>query len=129
MQMVSGGALLVLAGTAAGEWDRLALEKISIESCIAFIYLILFGSLVGFTAYIWLLGVVAPARVATYAYVNPIVAVLLGALMAGEPLTPRTLLAAAVIVGGVVAITTERASASETGQEPAAQPEVELSRN
>jgi drug/metabolite transporter (DMT)-like permease len=72
-------------------------------------YLIFFGALIGFTAYIWLLRVSTPAHVSTYAYVNPVVAILLGWAFASEPLTPRTLLAAAVIVAAVVIITTQRA--------------------
>ena len=71
-------------------------------------YLIVFGSLLGFTAYVWLLKVSTPARVSTYAYVNPIVAVLLGALLAGEALTLRIGLAGAVIVGAVALIITSR---------------------
>jgi drug/metabolite transporter (DMT)-like permease len=72
-------------------------------------YLIVFGALAGFTAYIWLLRVSTPAHVSTYAYVNPAVAIFLGWAFAGEPLTARTLLAAAVIVAAVVIITTYRA--------------------
>jgi drug/metabolite transporter (DMT)-like permease len=106
MEMLAGGALLVLAGLASGEAARLDLAAASPRSLLAFGYLVALGSLVGFTAYVWLLRVAAPARVATYAYVNPVVAVLLGWALAGEPLTPRILVAAAVIVAAVVAITT-----------------------
>jgi drug/metabolite transporter (DMT)-like permease len=66
---------------------------------------VVFGSIVAFTAYVWLLRESTPARVSTYAYVNPVVAVALGAALAGEALTPRMLVAAAVIVGGVALIT------------------------
>jgi drug/metabolite transporter (DMT)-like permease len=79
---------------------------ISTESILAYLYLVVFGSLVGFTAYIWLLGVSTPARVSTYAYVNPIVAVLLGWWILDEPLTARVLGAAAIIVLAVAVITT-----------------------
>ncbi|HLF13175.1 MAG TPA: EamA family transporter [Gammaproteobacteria bacterium] len=75
------------------------------RSILAFLYLMVFGSIVAFTAYVWLLRVSTPARVSTYAYVNPVVAVFLGWAMADEALTMRMLVAAAVIVSGVVLIT------------------------
>jgi len=109
MEMLAGGVWLWLAGTLAGEWGQLNLGAISLRSGLALAYLTLFGSLVGFTAYVWLLRVVSPARAATYAYVNPVVAVFLGWAMAGEELTPLTLVAAAVIIAGVVITTTYRA--------------------
>jgi drug/metabolite transporter (DMT)-like permease len=104
MQMLTGGALLLVLGVASGEVARLSLSAISARSVLALLYLVLFGSLVGFTAYAWLLRVVAPVRVATYAYVNPVIAVALGWLVGGEELTLRTLLAAAVIVPAVAVI-------------------------
>ncbi|HEU4510082.1 MAG TPA: EamA family transporter [Pyrinomonadaceae bacterium] len=106
MQMMAGGSLLLLLGVVAGELPRLSTMSPSWLSIGAFFYLLVFGSLVGFTAYSWLLRNVTPARAATYAYVNPVVAVLLGWLLANEPLTSRMLIAAAVIVGSVVLITT-----------------------
>ena len=72
----------------------------------AFAYLVIIGAVVGFTAYIWLLRHCNPAKVATYAYVNPIVAVILGALFAGETLTARALLAAGLIIGSVALVIT-----------------------
>lgn len=108
MQMLGGGVGLAIAGLVAGEGSRLDLAAASARSLWALGYLVVFGSLVGFTAYIWLLRVSTPALVSTYAYVNPVVAVLLGWAFAGEALTPRTLLAAGVIVGAVVLITTVR---------------------
>jgi len=108
MEMIAGGALLVVVGLFAGEAGRLHLSSISMRSALGLVYLICFGSLLGFTAYIWLLGVCPPARVSTYAYVNPLVAVFLGWLVAGEPLSARTLMAAAVIVGSVALIITHR---------------------
>lgn len=110
MEMAAGGALLLLLGTLTGEWTRLDLAAASSRSLYAVLYLIVFGSLIGFTAYIWLLRHVEIARVSTYAYVNPVVAVLLGWALAGEQLSLRIALAAAVIVAGVVFITTGRAS-------------------
>ena len=117
MEMIGGGLCLAVAGLIAGEHRRLDLAAASPKSLLAVAYLIVFGSLVGFTAYVFLLRHTRPALVATYAYVNPVVAVLLGWALAGEPLTARTLLAGAVIVGAVVLITTHR-------QKPAAVAEV-----
>ncbi len=101
MEMIAGGAWLLLFGLATGQAGKLTLAAVSARSLLSLAYLILFGSLIGFTAYIWLLKATTPARVSTYAYVNPVVAVLLGWAFAGEPMTLRTLLAAAVIVGAV----------------------------
>jgi len=106
MEMLAGGGLLLLAAAISGEWARLDLSALSLRSGLAFLYLIVFGSMLGFSAYLWLLRHTTPARAATYAYVNPVVAVLLGWAFAGEPLTGQTLLAAAVIVAAVAIITT-----------------------
>ncbi len=113
MQMLAGGALLLPASALAGEWARVDPSGVSARSALALLYLIVFGAIIGYSAYIWLLAATAPARVATYAYVNPVVALVLGWAVAGEPLTPRSLLAAAVIVGGVVVITTERGASGD----------------
>ncbi|MDW7983978.1 MAG: EamA family transporter, partial [Acidobacteriota bacterium] len=94
MEMIVGGALLWGTGLMTGEWRHFDLSAISAKSLIGFAYLVVFGSWVGFSVYSWLLKSTTAARVATYAYVNPIVAVLLGWFVAGEPLTPR--------VGGAV---------------------------
>jgi drug/metabolite transporter (DMT)-like permease len=109
MAMLAGGVLLVLAGLLTGEAGRLGQTAISLPSLLGWLYLIIFGSMVGFTAYNWLLGVSSPARVSTYAYVNPIVAVVLGWALANEPLTLRTLLATLVIVSAVALIILYRA--------------------
>jgi drug/metabolite transporter (DMT)-like permease len=106
MQMLAGGFLLLLLAVITRDPLRLDLAKASWTSVGAFFYLLVFGSLVGFTAYSWLLNNVAPARAATYAYVNPVVAVLLGWLIASEPLTSQMMIAAAVIIGSVIVITT-----------------------
>src|SRR5213080_5014301 len=100
-QMICGGALLLLTGIATGEVPRFHPGSVSRLSLASFIYLVIIGAVVGYTAYIWLLRHCDPAKVATYAYVNPIVAVLLGALFAGEKLTMRTLIAACLIIGSV----------------------------
>ena len=105
MQMLCGGAALLLLSGVTGEWTRFAWARVSREALVAIVYLIVFGSLLAYSAYIWLLQVVPAARVATYAFVNPVVAVLLGCALAGEPLTSRTLFSAAIIVGAVALIT------------------------
>jgi drug/metabolite transporter (DMT)-like permease len=105
-QMLCGGALLLLAAIATGELRRLHPSSISTLSLASFVYLVIIGAVVGYTAYIWLLRHCEPAKVATYAYVNPIVAVLLGALFAGETLTMRTLIAAGLIIGSVALVIT-----------------------
>jgi drug/metabolite transporter (DMT)-like permease len=109
-QMLCGGALLTLAGVVRGEHHRFDASRISLLSMGAFAYLVIIGAVVGFTAYIWLLRHCNPAKVATYAYVNPIVAVVLGALFAGETLTARALLAAGLIIGSVALVITVQQS-------------------
>ena len=99
--------LLLLAGLITREKFHLA--AVTVHSIWAWIYLVLIGAIIGFTAYIYLLRHCDPAKVATYAYVNPIVAVILGALFAGEHLASRTILAAALIIGSVaIVITTQQ---------------------
>ena len=105
-QMICGGALLTLAGLLIGEHHRFDASRISLLSIGSFAYLVIIGALVGYTAYIFLLRHCDPAKVATYAYVNPIVAVLLGALFAGETLTGRAVLAAGLIIGSVALVIT-----------------------
>jgi drug/metabolite transporter (DMT)-like permease len=105
-QMICGGMLLLLTGALTGEMRRFHPGSVSILSMASFAYLVIIGAVVGYTAYIWLLRHCDPAKVATYAYVNPIVAVLLGAAFAGETLTMRTLIAAALIIGSVAMVIT-----------------------
>jgi drug/metabolite transporter (DMT)-like permease len=105
-QMICGGLLLLLAGAATGELRRLHPGSISILSLASFAYLVIIGAVVGYTAYIWLLRHCDPAKVATYAYVNPIVAVLLGTAFAGETLNMRTIIAASLIIGSVAVVIT-----------------------
>ena len=123
IEMIAGGALLWAAGLATGEGARLHLSAVSTRSALSLGYLIVFGSLVGFSAYVWLLKASTPARVSTYAYVNPIVAVALGSILGDEPVTGRVLLAAAVIVGAVAliirsAIRSARPAAADKAAEP-----------
>lgn len=104
-QMLAGGAGLLVLGTLTGEWTRVDAAAVSPRSALAVLYLVVFGSLIAYSAYVWLLRVSTPAKVSTYAYVNPIVAVVLGWAFAGEAITARMLIAAAVIVAGVALIT------------------------
>jgi drug/metabolite transporter (DMT)-like permease len=120
MQMLAGGALLLLAGTATGEWAGFDYRAVSLRSLASLGFLIAFGSLIGFTAYIWLLRVTTVARASTYAFVNPAVAVFLGWALAGEALTLRTLLAAGVIVAAVVVITAHQAHQAASAKPGAA---------
>jgi len=87
---------------------RTNVEAFSVRSLAALAYLIVFGSIVGFTAYTWLLANVPVSTVGTHAYVNPIVAVALGAVFLSEPITPRTLIATVIIIGAVVAMVSGR---------------------
>lgn len=105
MQMLAGGVAFFFVAIVSGETRHFDVHAVAVSSLVGFFYLVTFGSLLGFTAYIYLLGATTPAKVATYAYVNPVIAVLLGWAVAGEPFTSRTMLAAAVILAGVAIIT------------------------
>jgi drug/metabolite transporter (DMT)-like permease len=105
LQMICGGAALLLLSGYNGEPGRFEFAHVQRQSWLALAYLILFGSWIGFSAYVWLLKTTTPARLATYAYVNPVVAVLLGHLVLSEPFGPRACGSAAIILAGV-AITT-----------------------
>ncbi len=106
LQMTLGGLLMLVVSGLTGEYSRIKLDQVSLRSTAAWMYLVIFGSLVAFTCYIWLLQKVSPARVSTYAYVNPIVAMLLGSAIGQEPITIRNLAAAATILAAVILITT-----------------------
>jgi len=108
MEMLIGAAGLYLAGTLTGEWGRLVLTNVAARSWFSMLYLVVFGSMLGFTAYAWLLRYAPISLVATYAYVNPLVAILLGSLLAQEPLTAHVLLSALIIIGSVVLINVSR---------------------
>jgi drug/metabolite transporter (DMT)-like permease len=105
MEMLGGGVGLMVLGTLSGEWLRFNLAAISTQSWLGFGYLVIFGSLVGFASYTWLLRVAPTTLVSTYAYVNPIVAILVGNLLAQEPVTPRILIATLIILSSVALIT------------------------
>ena len=102
--LLLGGGLLALVGVGAGELGRFDPAAVSAKSVLATVYLFVFGSIVGFSAYVWLLRVTTASRLSTYAYVNPIVAVFLGWALAGEALSARVLLASVVIVGAVAVV-------------------------
>lgn len=110
LEMIFGGAALLLFSTIAGEWNSFNPAAISMRSFMAVIYLIIMGSLIAFSAYIWLLEKAGPAKATTYAYVNPIVAVFLGWLLAGEELNSRIIFSAIIIVTAVVIIITNLSS-------------------
>lgn len=105
MEMLVGSLGLFILGTVTGEWSQMELTSFSTRSLLGFVYLVVFGSWVGFASYVWLLRVAPTMLVSTYAYVNPLVAILLGSLLAGEALTPRVVLAVMFILGSVVLIT------------------------
>lgn len=111
MQMMSGGAILTVLAAASGTWSGFSLAATPPLAIWSFVYLLTFGSIVSYSAYMYLLTVSTPARVSTYAYVNPVVAVLLGWAFAGESLTPRMAIAAGMIVAAVALIVTFGASA------------------
>jgi drug/metabolite transporter (DMT)-like permease len=105
-QMLSGGLQLLALAAIAGEFAHFRAQDISSGAWFSLIYLIIAGSIIGFTAYVWLLHYESPTRVGTYAYVNPVVAVILGATLGGEVVGRRTILGAALIMISVAAITT-----------------------
>jgi drug/metabolite transporter (DMT)-like permease len=107
-QMLAGGVLLTLAAAALGEFREFHPATVSRGAWLSLLYLIVAGSIVGFTAYVWLIHHESPTKVATYAYVNPVVAVLLGYLVGGETLGLRTILGTVFVLISVVVITTTR---------------------
>lgn len=108
MEMLAGGVACYLAGTLVGEWKSVVLSDITVRSWLGLVFLIVFGSMLTYSAYTWLLRAAPVSLVSTYAYVNPLVAILLGSLFAQEVLTVRILVAALVIVGSVVVINISR---------------------
>jgi drug/metabolite transporter (DMT)-like permease len=106
MEMLIGGVGLLIVSAVIGEWSLFHPAIITTKSLLAVAYLIVFGSIIAFSSYVWLLRATTPARASTYAYVNPIVAVIIGWLVAGETLSGRVLIAAALIIAAVAAITT-----------------------
>jgi len=109
-QMLAGGILLALAAAARGEFHNFRPSAVSREAWLALLYLIVAGSIIGFTAYVWLIHHESPTKVGTYAYVNPVVAVLVGYFLGGESLGPRTIVGTLFVLVSVIVITTARAS-------------------
>ena len=109
-QMLAGGVMLTLASV--GEWRGFHVEAVSRGAWIALIYLIVAGSIIGFTAYVWLIHHESPTKVGTYAYVNPVVAVVVGYFLGGEGLGLRTVLGTVLVLVSVVVITTTRGKAA-----------------
>lgn len=117
MKMLTGGVLLLVAGLLLGEASGLSTQMLNREALLAWAYLVVFGSLIGFTAFTYLLRVTSPEKVSTSAYVNPLVAVLLGWAILGESVSPRTLLAGAIIIGAVALIRLGRGEEPGAGKE------------
>ncbi len=118
MKMLAGGVLLTAAGLLLGEGPRVSPDMFTPKAILAWVYLIVFGSIIGFSAFTYLLRVTTPSKVATSAYVNPLVAVALGWALLGESVTPRTLVAAAIIIGGVMLIRGSQGVREPGRQEP-----------
>lgn len=113
MQMLCGGLIMLLISAVTGEWSTFDVAQVSTVSLVALAYLIVFGAIVAYTAYSWLLQNVSPTAVTTYAYVNPAVAVVLGWAIAGESITAQMLFGAVVVVGAVALITLQTKVAKE----------------
>jgi drug/metabolite transporter (DMT)-like permease len=112
-QMLAGGVFLTVTAAALGEFRNFHPWSVSREVWFALLYLIVAGSIVGFTAYVWLIHHESPTKVGTYAYVNPIVAVLVGYFLGGEALSLRTIVGTVFVLISVVVITTTRAKKPE----------------
>lgn len=117
-QMLAGGVLLTIASCALGEFRNFHPQAVSPAAWFSLLYLIVAGSIVGFTAYVWLIHHESPTKVGTYAYVNPVVAVVLGYFLAGEEIGMRTVVGTAFVLVSVVLITTARATRSVVAIKP-----------
>ena len=122
LEMLCGGVLLFAFAAAVGEFGTFDPSAVSTRSLLAWGYLFTFGSLIGFTAYIWLLGVVSPAKASTYAYVNPVVALFLGWLILSEDIRGSSLIGAAVIVASVAFVVTRESEDVAAGEGNVAPP-------
>jgi drug/metabolite transporter (DMT)-like permease len=118
--MLVGGILLALLAAMLGEFRGFHIQDVSRRVWFALAYLIFAGSIVGFTAYVWLIHHQSPTKVGTYAYVNPVVAVAIGCFLGGETVGPRTLLGTVLVLVSVIVITTTRAT------KPAGEPVIKL---
>jgi drug/metabolite transporter (DMT)-like permease len=118
MEMLAGSAALYTLALLTGEFTAFHPGAVTLRSWIAVGYLASFGSIIGFSAYVWLLRIAHASRVATYAYVNPVIALVLGWALAGEAFTPHTIVAAAVIILGVVLIITSQSREQAAAKSP-----------
>jgi drug/metabolite transporter (DMT)-like permease len=129
-QMLSGGVFLMLAAALLGEFRGFHAQAVSREAWLALAYLIVAGSIIAFTAYVWLIHHESPTKVGTYAYVNPVVAVLVGYFLGGEPIGVRTIVGTALVLVSVVVITTTPAkkvkAVSVEAPDQLAEPSVEV---
>lgn len=124
LQMLAAGGAMLVASLAFREGNGFSIGNVSAKSAWSWLYLALAGSVIGYTAYVYLLGTVSATKASTYAYVNPIIAVVLGWAFANEPIGIRTLVAAAIILGGVALITMQQSAvAHPTGEHPVPAPE------
>lgn len=105
-QMLAGGVLLTLTAALLGEFRGFRVQNVSPKAWLALAYLIVAGSIAGFTAYVWLIHHESPTKVGTYAYVNPVIALLVGYFLGGEAISPRTLVGTALVLVSVLVITT-----------------------
>jgi len=110
--MLAGGVFLTLAAAVLGEFRNFHRSAVSLGAWLSLLYLIVAGSIIGFTAYVWLIHHESPTKVGTYAYVNPVVAVLVGYLLGGEALGTRTILGTLFILISVIVITTTKVKKS-----------------
>ena len=117
-QMLAGGTLLILVAAVTGEFSRFHPRAVSWNAWLALIYLIVAGSIVGFTAYVWLLHYESPTKVGTYAYVNPVVAVALGYFFGGEPVGMRTIAGTLLVLVSVIAITLRKKPQVQSSPQP-----------
>ena len=129
LQMIVASGAFVVMALISGELRGFSPATVSTRSLLGVVYLIIFGSLIGYTAYVYLLGAVSAAKASTYAYVNPVIAVLLGWAFANEPITARTLVAAVIILAGVAIITGMQSMAHATGEHPIPGPTAEKARS
>lgn len=128
LQMIAAAGAMAIMSVVLREASSFSMSDISLRSALSVAYLVVFGSIIGYTAYVYLLGAVSAAKAATYAYVNPIIAVLLGWAFANEPIGLRTLTAAAVILAGVAIITLNQSGHAPTGEYPVPRSEPERER-
>ena len=113
IQMLLGSVMLTVVGTVMGEWGRFDASRVTMPALLALLFLIVFGSIVAYSAYMWLLRNAAPTLVSTYTYINPVVAIILGWTLAGEPVTWRLMVALVFILGAIYCIARFRTQATK----------------